>query len=110
MKLSYQIATPDISTPNLPSAQGTLEENLTCVAEAGFEGVELSVRKPDELDLQGIEKEIARRGLSVSMIHTAAMGLQDKSGCATPCPRSGRYRIAATWTRSIWREGSVAAW
>ena len=51
MKLSYQIATPDISTPNLPSAQGTLEENLGCVAEAGFEGVELSVRKPDELDL-----------------------------------------------------------
>ena len=94
MKLSYQIATPDISTPDLPSAQGTLEENLACVAEAGFEGVELSVRKPDELDLQGIEKEIARRGLSVSMIHTAAMGFQDKIWLCHPVPeiRAVSYR------------------
>ena len=94
MKLSYQIATPDISTPNLPSAQGILEENLGCVAEAGFEGVELSVRKPDELDLQGIEKEIARRDLSVSMIHTAAMGFQDKIWLCHPVPeiRAVSYR------------------
>ena len=94
VKLSYQIATPDISTPDLPSAQGTLEENLACVAEAGFEGVELSVRKPDELDLQGIEKGIARRGLSVSMIHTAAMGFQDKIWLCHPVPeiRAVSYR------------------
>ncbi len=94
MKLSYQIATPDISTPNLPSAQGTLEENLACVAEAGFEGVELSVRKADELDLDEIEKEVARRGLSVSMIHTAAMGFQDRIWLCHPVPeiREVSYR------------------
>ncbi len=86
MKLSYQIATPDISTPNLPSAQGTLEENLDCVAEAGFEAVELSVRKPDELDLDKIGKELSRRDLSVSMIHTASMGFQDRIWLCHPVP------------------------
>ena len=94
MKLSYQIATPDISTPNLPSAQGTLEGNLDCIAEAGFEAVELSVRKPVELDLDGIEKQIKSRGLSVSMIHTAAMGFQDKIWLCHPVPeiRDVSYR------------------
>ena len=94
MKLSYQIATPDISTPNLPSAQGTLGENLDCVAEAGFCGVELSVRKPAELDLDEIEKQINSRGLSVSMIHTAAMGFQDRIWLCHPVPeiREVSYR------------------
>ncbi len=94
MKLSYQIATPDISTPNLPSAQGTLGGNLDCIAEAGFEAVELSVRKPAELDLDGIEKQINSRGLSVSMIHTAAMGFQDRIWLCHPVPeiRDVSYR------------------
>ena len=94
MKLSYQIATPDISTPNLPSAQGTLEGNLDCIAEAGFCAVELSVRKPDELDLGSIERQIKSRGLSVSMIHTAAMGFQDRIWLCHPVPeiRQVSYR------------------
>lgn len=94
MKLSYQIATPDISTPNLPSAQGTMEGNLDCIAEAGFRGVELSVRKPAELDLDDIEKQIDSRGLSVSMIHTAAMGFQDRIWLCHPVPeiREVSYR------------------
>ncbi len=90
MRLSYQVATPEVSTPNLPSAQGTLDENLDCVAEAGFAGVELSVRKPAELDLAAVERKIAARGLSVSMIHTAAMGFQDSIWLCHPVPEIRR--------------------
>ena len=87
MKLSYQIATPDISTPNLPSAQGTLERETSIASPRRVSSaVELSVRKPDELDLDEIEKQIKSRGLSVSMIHTAAMGFQDRIWLCHPVP------------------------
>jgi sugar phosphate isomerase/epimerase len=77
MKFSHQIATSDVTTPLLPSAKGTLGDNLSIIAEFGYEAVELSVRNPAELDVAEIEKEIKSRKLEVSIIHGAAMGFQD---------------------------------
>ncbi len=77
MKISHQIATSDVTTPLLPSAKGPLGENLSVVQELGYDGVELSVRNPAELDFGEIEKEVTSRGLAVSIIHGASMGFQD---------------------------------
>ncbi|MDP7166306.1 MAG: sugar phosphate isomerase/epimerase family protein [Nitrospinota bacterium] len=77
MKISFQVATPEVDTPLLPSAQGALGGNLRVLSDLGYEGVDLSLRKPRDLDLDAIRKEVEKNSLEVSSINTAAIGFQD---------------------------------
>tara|TARA_A100001037_G_scaffold245279_1_gene226631 strand:+ start:507 stop:1316 length:810 start_codon:yes stop_codon:yes gene_type:complete len=78
MKIGFSVASPEVDTPLLPAQQGDLGANLDVLADLGYDGVELSVRLPAELDLPAIEKEFSKRNLEVASIHTAAIGFQDK--------------------------------
>jgi len=78
MKISFQVATSDVNTPLLPAQQGVFSDNLDILSEYGYDGVEISLRQPRELDFGFLRKEIEGRGLKVAAIHTAAIGFQDK--------------------------------
>ncbi len=78
MKIGFSVASPEVNTPLLPAQQGDLDANLDVLAHYGYDGVELSVRLPAELDLAAIEKSLSTRNLEIASIHTAAIGFQDK--------------------------------
>ena len=78
MKIGFSVATSDVDTPLLPAQQGAFSENFDVLSELGYDGVEVSVRQPKELDLKQLRKEVEGRGLEVASIHTAAIGFQDK--------------------------------
>ena len=78
MKIGFSVATPDVDTPLLPAQQGDFTENISILADLGYDGVEVSIRDPETIDLKMLERETASRGLEVASIHTAAMGFQDQ--------------------------------
>ena len=78
IKIGFSVATPEVNTPLLPAQQGELGPNLDILAELGYDGVEVSIREPSEIDPENLKKEISSRNLEVASIHTAAIGFQDK--------------------------------
>lgn len=78
MKIGFCVATPDVNTPLLPAQQGPFGDNLDILLECGYDGVEISLLQPKELNLQNIQNEVQQRNLEVAAIHTAAIGFQDK--------------------------------
>ena len=78
MKIGFSVATPEVDTPLLPAQQGDFIENISILADLGYDGVEVSIRDPEIIDLKMLERETASRGLEVASIHTAAMGFQDQ--------------------------------
>ncbi len=78
MKIGFSVATPEVNTPLLPAQQGDLAGNLDVLANLGYDGVELSICRPAELDRSAIEVAVSKRNLEVAAIHTAAVGFQDK--------------------------------
>ena len=78
MKIGFSVATSDVDTPLLPAQQGAFGENLDILAGFGYDGVEISLRQPKDLDFGMLRKIVEMRGLEVAAIHTAAIGFQDK--------------------------------
>ena len=66
MKIGFSVATPEVDAPQLPAQQGDLAANLDVLAELGYDGVELSVCRPAELDVAWLEQEVTSRGLEVA--------------------------------------------
>ncbi|MEE2746473.1 MAG: sugar phosphate isomerase/epimerase family protein [Pseudomonadota bacterium] len=87
MKIAFSVATPEVNTPLLPAQQGPFCDNLDVLVNCGYDGVELSIRDPDQLDLKMIEQETQRRNLEIASIHTAAIGFQDKLWLCHPQPQ-----------------------
>ena len=78
MKIGFSVATPEVDTPLLPAQQGDFGSNLDVLSEFGYDGVEVSIRQPKDIDVETLRKEVEGRGLEVASIHTAAIGFQDK--------------------------------
>lgn len=78
MKIGFSVASPEVNTPLLPAQQGDLDANLDVLSRLGYDGVELSIRQPAELDIPAIERSVSIRNLEIAAIHTAAIGFQDK--------------------------------
>tara|TARA_B100000686_G_scaffold61145_1_gene65735 strand:- start:448 stop:1257 length:810 start_codon:yes stop_codon:yes gene_type:complete len=86
MKISFQVASSEVDTPLLPAIQGNFEENLDVLSRLGYDGVEVSMRKPDELDFDLIKKQVESRGMEVAGVHTAGISYQDKVWLCHPDP------------------------
>ena len=78
MKLGFSVATPEVNTPLLPAQQGNFVENISILADIGYDGVEVSTCKPLNIDLKMLDRETSSRKLEIAAIHTAAIGFQDK--------------------------------
>ena len=74
MKLSYQVATPDVRCGESVTAyQGSIEKTFSDIASMGYDGVELMTLDPAKLDRVYI-KELARQlGISCEMVCTGEM-------------------------------------
>ena len=93
MRVGYVITTPEVRSPLMPGVRGDFGENLAVLKELGYDTLEVAMRDPGDPDAQGVEAEIARSGLSVTMIGSAPSELQDGVVMCHPDaqhPRGGR--------------------
>ena len=77
MRVGYVITTPEVRSPLMPGVRGDFGENLAVLKDLDYDTLEVAMRDPDDPDAQGVEAEIARSGLSVTMIGSAPSELQD---------------------------------
>ncbi len=79
MKLALATPTPEVEIP-IPVAllSGTFSERLQKAARLGYDGVELMVVRPGQLDARAIHTQISESGLAVVAIASGAIYLVDK--------------------------------
>ena len=71
MRLCYQVATPDVRPdPGVTAYQGELEHAFFRLRECGYEGAELMVCDPGQIDAANLERLCARYGLEIPMVCT----------------------------------------
>ena len=69
MKLSIVLSTQPASFSAL-AYKGDIEKNISRIGELGYNGVELAVRNPEELDVYYIKNLVAENNLPVPAIGT----------------------------------------
>lgn len=78
MKLAVTLTTPEVPrTVPVALFAGSFPERLAKAAQWGYEGVELMVREPAELDAGAIGRAVREAGLQVAAIGTGAQFLVD---------------------------------
>lgn len=79
MKLALATPTPEVITP-IPVAllSGAFAERMQKAAHLGYDGVELMVVRPAELNVGEIQAQVSAAGLEVAAIATGAIYLADK--------------------------------
>src|SRR5947208_2601187 len=86
MKLAYQVATPEVHTPDVTAFRGDLREGMRLVAEAGFDGVELMMRDAAPNDARAVAALAREHGLEVAMCCTGEVSGEDRLSFADPDP------------------------
>jgi sugar phosphate isomerase/epimerase len=79
MKLALATPTPEVEIP-IPVAllSGTFSERLQKAARLGYDGVELMLVRPGQLDARAIHTQLSESGLAVVAIASGAIYLVDK--------------------------------
>lgn len=73
MKKGVIICGPDVAYGPLALASGSFEEKLEKVKKWGYDGVELMVREPADLDWNLIAENVRKNGLEISQIVTGEL-------------------------------------
>lgn len=73
MKTGLIICGSDITDKALALLSGTFEEKVTKAAEMGYDGIELMVRDPAELDWEQIKAAVEKSGLEIPQIVTGEL-------------------------------------
>ena len=78
MKLAYQTATPEVRPgPGVTAYQGDIERAFALLTETGYDGAELMVSNPREVDREQIKKLAEKYHLDIPMICTGEIFGQD---------------------------------
>lgn len=71
MKLCYQVATPDVAiAPSVTAYQGTLEHSFGDLSALGYDGVELMMLDPDQLNWEELKNTAKKYDLDVVLVCT----------------------------------------
>lgn len=84
MKLAYMAATPEIKNPKALGYHGDMGMSCALIKELGYDGVELTMANPDEVDVDSILSIARRLGLDIPMICTGEVFGRDGLGLALP--------------------------
>jgi sugar phosphate isomerase/epimerase len=78
MRLALVTTTPEVGvSPPVALLLGSFEERLEKAAKLGYDGVELMVARPSELDVPRLAKQLSDRGLEVAAIASGAVYMID---------------------------------
>ena len=94
MKLALATPTPEVETP-VPVAllTGTFADRMQKAAHLGYDGVELMVVRPDELDVHEIRIQVSIVGLEVAAVATGAIYMTDKVTLLASDPEVSRRAV-----------------
>ena len=85
MKLSYVVATPEVRAgSDLTAYYGPLEPFLLRLRELGYDGIELMVRDPMEIDVQTLRGTVRDSGLEVAVVNTGRLWMDDRVSLMRP--------------------------
>ncbi len=73
MKAGLVICGPDVAYGPLALLSGTFEEKVEKAARLGYDGIELMVRDPAELDWPAVKQTLDNAGLEVSQVVTGEL-------------------------------------
>ena len=76
-RLAYTVAGPDCYKPDPFAFHAPFDETLNALAESGYQGIELQVRNPREIDLAPLRRSIESSGLTVPAIATGHVLAED---------------------------------
>ena len=95
MKISVVITTPEVRVqPPLALLSGTFQEKLAKAARLSYDGVELMVVDPAQLDVQAVRAAVDGAGLEVPAIGTGALFLNEKLSLLAPDEEISRLALA----------------
>ena len=78
MKLCYQVSTPEVHlAPGVTAYQADLETSFRTVAQCGYDGVELMVCDPVQIDAAHVKELASKYNLEVPMVCTGEVFGQD---------------------------------
>jgi len=78
MRLACAISTPEVHpSPPVALLSGDFAERLAKASVMGYDGVELMVARPDELDAAALREQVARAGLEIAAIASGAVYMMD---------------------------------
>jgi sugar phosphate isomerase/epimerase len=86
MKLSYAVAMPDCRARKMLCFRGDFDPICRQLKAFGYDGVELFVRNPRELDHADIARTVTRHGLTVPDISTGQLAGEDGLSFIAPDP------------------------
>ena len=86
MKLSYAVAMPDCRAKKMLCFRGDLDGICAQLKGFGYDGIELFVRDPKELDPATITQTLKKHGLTVPDISTGQLGAEDGLSFTDPDP------------------------
>ena len=78
MKLAYPVVTPDCTIPMMAFSCGDFNTHLSLIKRCGYEGVELLIRDPGQINFKEILLAVKNAGLSVAAIASSPIPSQDK--------------------------------
>ena len=95
MKLALATLTPEVKAA-VPVAllSGTFAERLEKAARLGYDGLELMVLRPDELDVDDTRTQLSKWGLGVAAIASGAMYAVDKLTLLAADEETSRQAVA----------------
>lgn len=83
MKLAYTVCTPD-TRARMPAFRGDYRAGFAALQEIGYQGVELFVRDPRELDRRQLAQALKDNGLETVAIGTGVLAADDKLSFTSP--------------------------
>ena len=92
MKLGYVATTPDVTAAGATAYSGPLEPFFRKLRALGYQGVELMVRDPREVDLSHLRKILDENNLEVALVNTGRVFIDDGFSLMLP---PGEQREAA---------------
>ncbi len=84
MVLAYQVATPEVHTPDVTAYRGDLETAFALLAEHGYGAAELMVRDPAQVPAERIAALSDRFGIPVAMVCTGEVYGEDRLSFMDP--------------------------
>lgn len=90
---AYTVSTPDVRTKNL-SWSGDPEKIFASLQAMGYDGVELFVRDPLELDPEYFRTLLARTGLKAAVVGTGPIAAEDGLCLSHPDPAVRKKALA----------------
>ena len=94
MKLAFPVATPETADPTMLALRGELEESFQLLAGLGYQGAELMVRDPSQLDPARIRTLASEFELAIPAVSTGQMRKEDGLQLCHP-DREARSRAVA---------------